>query len=178
MIVQIPYSLDELVATGQFLMRRRRAGQSLLRVFFTGDTDEGASDRPTPEFERSAGAVTREMLSGGVNVPWNLALCALIGIFLMLTRLALDAQGGMANADHLVGALVITFSACACAEVGRPLRFINIPLGAALLVTPHVYEASMAQVLVSTACGLALIVLSLRRGPVLQRYGSWKRFIF
>lgn len=34
MVMQIPYSLDELVATGQFLLRRKRAGKNLLRVFF------------------------------------------------------------------------------------------------------------------------------------------------
>lgn len=47
MLVQIPYSLDELVASTQFLLRRRRAGYSLLRVFLFGDTDEGnARDDP------------------------------------------------------------------------------------------------------------------------------------
>src|SRR5690606_1349977 len=39
MLIQIPYSLDELLATSQFLWRRKRAGHSLLRVFFAGDTD-------------------------------------------------------------------------------------------------------------------------------------------
>ena len=42
MVIQIPYSVDELVATGQFLARRHKAGRPVLRIFFTGDTDEGA----------------------------------------------------------------------------------------------------------------------------------------
>jgi hypothetical protein len=177
MIVQIPYSLDELVATSQFLARRRRAGQSLLRIFLKGDTDTGRDDSQAREFERSPGVIAREMIKGGVTVPWNLALCALIGIWLMLTRLTLDAQGPMANADHFIGALVVTFTAIACAEVARVARFVNIAFGAALLVTPFVYDATAAQTLGSVICGIALMLLSLRRGPVRERYGSWDRYI-
>ncbi|HEX2265542.1 MAG TPA: vitamin K epoxide reductase family protein, partial [Solirubrobacterales bacterium] len=108
MLLQIPYSLDELVATGEFLHRRKKAGRSLLRIFFVGDTDEGRRAAPDTEddFEQPPGAVLREMVSGGVNVPWNLGLSALIGVWLMFTRLTLGAEGGMAHADHLIGALV------------------------------------------------------------------------
>src|SRR5690606_35405869 len=42
MLLQIPFSVDELVATGQFLMRRKGQGHSLLRAFIFGDTDEGS----------------------------------------------------------------------------------------------------------------------------------------
>jgi nucleoside-diphosphate-sugar epimerase/uncharacterized membrane protein len=177
MLAQIPYSLDELVATTQFLVRRKRAGQSLLRVFFVGDTDEGAAGPAPREFERSPAQLARDMASGGVNLPWNLALCMLIGVWLMFTRLTLGAEGGMANADHLIGALAVTVSAIACAEVARPARFLNMPLGAALLITPFALDASSAQMLVSLACGVALIALSLRRGRVQERYAGWNRYI-
>jgi nucleoside-diphosphate-sugar epimerase/uncharacterized membrane protein len=177
MLVQIPYSLDELVATGQFLARRRRAGQSLLRVFFVGDTDEGTQHPSPSEFERSPAQVARDIVSGGVNVPWNLGLCILVGIWLMFTRLTLGAQGGMANADHLIGALGITVCAIACAEVARPARFLNIVLGTALFVTPFIYDADAVQTAASFLCGVALIGLSLRRGRVDGRYAGWNRYI-
>ena len=51
MLLQVPYSLDEIVATTQFLIRRRRAGQSALRVFFVGDTDEWADSQPVRDVE-------------------------------------------------------------------------------------------------------------------------------
>src|SRR5690606_25347793 len=57
MLLQIPYSLDELVATGQFLWRRKRAGQNILRVFFVGDTDEGRAGVEENEFDRPIGTV-------------------------------------------------------------------------------------------------------------------------
>jgi nucleoside-diphosphate-sugar epimerase/uncharacterized membrane protein len=179
MLIQIPYSLDELVATGQFLYRRKRAGQSLLRVFMVGDTDEqGGADQPRgSEFERSPQAILRDAVSGGVGMPWNLAVCVLIGIWLMFTRLTLGAEGGMANADHLIGALVVTVSVIALAEVARSVRLLNVGLGAALLVTPLIYDASNTQMLISLICGAALILLSLRRGPVRTIYGGWNRYI-
>jgi hypothetical protein len=177
MLAQIPYSLDELVATTQFLGRRKRAGQSLLRVFFVGDTDEGAAGPSPREFERSPAQLARDMASGGVNLPWNLALCMLIGVWLMFTRLTLGAEGGMANADHLIGALVVTVSAIACAEVARPVRFLNIALGAGLLLTPFIYETQVLQITASIFAGLALIALSLRRGTVKERYAGWNRYI-
>ncbi len=65
----------------------------------------------------------------------------------------------------------------AAAEVARPLRFLLAPLGAALLVTPFVFEASMPQTLASILCGLALIALSFRRGPIRGRYAAWQGWI-
>jgi hypothetical protein len=177
MLVQIPYSLDELLATTQFLLRRKRAGQSLLRVFFVGGTDEGAAGPSPREFDRSPTQLARDMVSGGVNLPWNLALCVLIGVWLMFTRLTLGAEGGMANADHLIGALAVTVSAIACAEVARPARFLNIALGAALLATPFIYETSLIDTTASIFAGLALIALSLRRGRVAAQYAGWNRYI-
>lgn len=177
MLVQIPYSLDELLATLQFMRRRSRAGKSWLRVFLFGDTDEGGERSDKDEFDAPPGAVLKSMWSGGVSLPWNLAVAAVIGVWLMFTRLTLGADGGMADADHLIGALALTAISLAAAEVARPLRFLLIPLGAALLVTPFYYGADTAATLASVACGIGLIALSLRRGPIAQRYGGWQRRI-
>ena len=177
-LIQIPYSLDELLATLQFLGRRKRAGQSLLRVLFVGDTDEGVDDPSAPdEFAKPPLAIVREMAGGGVALPWTLALSAAIGAWLMLTRLTLGAEGAMANADHLIGALVLTTTAIACAEVARPVRFLNGVFGVALLVTPFALETSPAGLIASSICGLALIALSLPRGAIRRSYGGWNRWI-
>jgi nucleoside-diphosphate-sugar epimerase/uncharacterized membrane protein len=178
MLVQIPYSLDELVASCQFLARRRRAGQSVVRVFFVGDTDEGGDEKAADEFDRPPREMVREMAAGGVGLPWNLAAAIVIGVWLMCTRLTLGAEGGMADADHLVGALVVTVSAVALADVARPVRLLNVILGSTLFVTPFAYDVGWTHALASLACGLALIALSVRRGPIGARYGSWDRLIF
>ncbi|WP_407351250.1 vitamin K epoxide reductase family protein [Luteimonas sp. R10] len=178
MLLQIPYSLDELVATGQFLYRRKRAGRSLLQVFFTGDTDDGDDeDRGEGDFARGPVTVLRDALGGSVNAPWNLLACIAVGLWLMCTRLTIGSEAPMANAEHLIGALAITVAVIALTEVARPARLLNIGLGGALLVVPFVYDAAPAALWSSLACGFALVALSLRRGPVRQRYGDWNRLL-
>ena len=176
-LVQIPYSLDELLASIQFLRRRAKAGRSWLRVLLFGDTDEGRSEPVADEFDRAPGAVARDMVSGGVSLPWNLGLAALVGLSLMFTRVTLGAAGSMANADHLIGSLALTVVSIAAAEVARPVRYALIPLGIALFATPFLYDAGSAQAVASVVAGLALVALSLRRGAIRERYGSWQRRI-
>jgi hypothetical protein len=176
MVIQIPYSLDELVATGQFLNRRRKAGANLIRIFFAGDTDDGREEE-VQDFARPPRVIVRDMLGGGVSVPWNLGVCIAIGVWLMFTRLTLGTEGGMANADHLIGSLVITVTVMTLAEVARPVRFLNIVFGLALLITPFAYGVGWPATISSLVCGVGLIALSLRRGSVSYRYGSWNKFI-
>ncbi|MEJ8573273.1 vitamin K epoxide reductase family protein [Microbaculum marinum] len=177
MLIQIPYSLDELVATGQFLMRRHKAGRPVLLIFFTGDTDEGKDEKVEDDFAQSPSAVVGEMVGGGVSVPWTLGVSILVGLWLMFTRLTLGASGTMANADHLIGALVITVSVTAFAEVARPVRFLNALLGMALAIMPFVAGATLAQMVSGVLCGLVLIGLGVPRGEIRHRYGNWTRHI-
>lgn len=177
MLLQMPYSLDELLAVLQFLRRRMKAGKSLLRVFLFGDSDDGRANPAHDEFDRRPQAIAAEIFQGGVTLPWTLGVAALIGIWLMFTRLSLGADGAMAHADHVIGALVLTVLSLAAAEVARALRFLLIPLGLALLITPFVYEASAAHTVASIAAGLALAGLSLPRGRINGHYGRWDRFI-
>jgi nucleoside-diphosphate-sugar epimerase len=176
-LIQIPYSLDELLATLQFMRRRVKAGRSWLRVFLFGDTDEGETAPSPDEFDRRPTDTLRAMWTGGVSLPWNLAAAAAVGVWLMFTRLTLGADGAMANADHLIGALALTVISLAAAELARALRFLLIPLGAALLITPFIYNADAVQTIAGMACGVALIGLSLRRGPIRERYAGWQKLI-
>lgn len=183
-LLQIPYSLDELLATLQFLRRRKAADQNWLRVLFVGDTDEepptAAAKRAEPladEFDQPVGRVLKSMLVGGVSLPWNLALAALIGLALLFSRVTLGVDGDLANAHHVIGSLVLTVVSVAAAEVARPARWLNALLGATLIATPTVWEADTLTLAVSVALGLALIVLSVRRGKIRERYGNWSRLI-
>jgi len=177
MLVQIPYSIDEMVATLQFLRRRKRAGRSVLRVLLSGDTDEGRAVREPDEFERPALAILRDMAGGGVGLPWSLMLAAAIGLWLMFTRLTLGADGAMADADHLIGALVLTVVAIAAAEPARSARYLLAPLGVGLLITPFAFGAETVQTAASLACGAALVGLMIPRGRISRRYGGWNRWI-
>lgn len=176
-LLQIPYSLDELLASVQFVRRRVRAGQNGLRVFLFGDTDDGRETAgATLEFDRSAGAVLKDAIFDGVSLPWNLVVAALLGVFLMFTRITLGADGSLANAHHLIGALTLTVVSIAAAEVARPARFLNVPLGGALFVIPFAYGADAGTTVVTIACGAAIVGLSLRAGTIKGRYGTWSRW--
>ena len=183
-LIQIPYSLDELLATAQFLRRRVRAGQPWLRVLFLGDTDElpAANEKRVDsddgdEFDRPLGVVLKSIVGGGVSLPWNLALAGLIGVSLLFTRVTLDAVGGLADAHHIIGCAVLTVVAIAAADVARPARALNAVLGVGLMFVTLLLDADKLQFAVTLGLGIALVLLSVRRGPILERYGAWNRLL-
>ncbi|WP_010628080.1 NAD-dependent epimerase/dehydratase family protein [Halomonas sp. KM-1] len=177
MLLQIAYAFNEFVATGEFLKRRRKAGAPVLKIFFTGDTDEGPNESPDEDFQCKPTAILGDALGTGVNLPWNLALCILIGAWLMLTRITFGAEGTLANWEHLVGALLITLGVIAMAESARPARWLMIPLATILLFTPFLHGADTAATINSLICAVAVILLCLRRGPIRGEYGSWSRLL-
>ena len=181
-LVQIPYSLDELLATLQFLRRRAKAGQNWLRIFFVGDTDEGRAVDATKfpdEFDRPARTVLKTAMLGGVSLPWNLALSALsalLGLALLFTPL-LGVQGTLAHTHHVIGSLVLTVVSISAAEVARPVRFLNMLLGIALAASAPMLQADLPTTVLTLLVGAALIGLCVRRGPIVERYGEWSRFV-
>jgi len=178
MLIQIPYSVDELVATGQFLAERRRKGKSVLLAFMRGDILEGGSKMESESFEGSFWAIIKDMLGGGVSLPWSLVLSTAIGVWLMCTRLIFTTQGEQANSDHLIGALVITISITALGETARPARFINVLLAIPLIAAPWMLDGgSLGADWSGVIAGLLLILLSIPRGKIENHYGSWSRYL-
>lgn len=178
MAVMIPYALNEFVAMGQFLMWARKQGKPFWPTFWTGDAmDGGIADASkglasTPS-ERWAQA-TR-----GVTYPWTLLVSIAIGVWLTFTRVTLESAGAMANSDHMVGLLIVTFSIIALAEVGRATRFINIPFGVWLIAAPWLLDgiASPLAAWNGVISGVLLIALALPRGAIRNSYAGWNRYI-
>ncbi|MCW8194029.1 NAD-dependent epimerase/dehydratase family protein [Proteobacteria bacterium 005FR1] len=166
MLVQIPYSIDEIVATGQFLVQRRREGKSWLRVLLMGDAAPASQTKGMP----GGGA--------GMSMPWTLWASIAIGVVLMFSRILFGSTPALAYADHLIGALVITISVASFAEAARTLRLVNGVLGAGLLASPFMLDGgtTIAEA-ADIVLGLALIALCIPRGPVKTSYGSWNRYI-
>lgn len=178
MVVMIPYSLDELVAMGQFMLAAKREGKSLWRSFWMGGAMKGGTKDKAKEFRGSLPGMIAEMVDG-VTMPWTLVASIGLGVWLMFTRLAFGSSGSMANSDHLVGSLVVTFSVMAMAEVARPVRFINVAFGAWLIAAPW-WLSGVGSALATWNCvaiGLALVVLALPRGKVRKSYAGWDRYI-
>ncbi len=177
MLLQIPYSIDEMVATYQFLRRRHAEGQPWLLVFFTGDTDEGPDRRIPDDFERTPRQIVNEMLGGGMTFPWTLLASAALGVALMMTPLVIGWQSGMAPVNHVVGALVLTVSVTALAVIARAARFLNILLALVLMFAPFMTSAGWGLTGVTILLSLTLIALSIPRGEAGGNYDTWNKYI-
>ena len=178
MVVMIPYSLNEFVAMGQFMADAHRKGKPFWRAFWTGDAMDGGS----ADTAKGLAATPREQwaqATRGVTYPWTLTLSIAIGVWLTFTRLSFDSSGAMADSDHLVGLLVVTFSIMAWAEVGRAIRFINIPFGAWLIAAPWLLDgiASPLATWNGVICGAILIALAIPRGRIKDSYAGWDRYV-
>lgn len=180
MLLQIPYASNEVVATIDFLKRRAAMGRPWLRILFTGDTDEPVlrvRHRDQGNFYQPVRRVVQQMLGGGVSYPWPIVASFAIGVWLMFTRVTLGTEGAMANADHVIGALVATVSVCALAEVLRPLHYLNRLLGIVLLITPWLFNVGLGALVASSIAGVALIGLTLPRTNIQHQYGRWGRWV-
>ena len=177
MLAMIPLALDEVVAMGQYMGRSHRAGRPLIRTFFQGGPDPDATKAEDQGIARAAGAVVRTGLRGN-SLSWPLLGAALVGVWLMVSRAVFGTSGTLANSDHLSGALVLTISVCALAEVARPLRFLNLPFGLWLLAAPWLLTGatSGAAIVNDMVAGITVLLLSLPKGPRREDYGSWTRF--
>jgi hypothetical protein len=179
MLVMIPLTVDEVVAMGQFLKRSVREGKPFWRTFWVGGTLEGEQNKDvrTPAY----GAPTSKMWApavGGVSVPWNLALSALLGIWLMFAPALLGTQGRAADSDHLVGAVIVTVSVIVMAEVIRAGRFLNVLLGLWTAAAPWIFSGASAGARWSDVLvGLLVAALAIPKGSIRERYAAWNRLI-
>jgi hypothetical protein len=178
MLVMIPLTIDEVVAMIQFMKRTVREGKSFWRTFWVGGTlNELNPDDRIPEY----GAPLSQLIMAGlrgVTVPWNLLLSAALGMWLMFAPYTFDFGSTLADSDHLAGALIITFSVIAMAEVVRYLRFLNILLGAWLIFAAFILKGGNTGALSNDMImGILLIAVNIRKGQIKERYGTYNRFI-
>jgi len=178
MLLMIPFAVDEVIAMGQFLSQRVRAGKPFWHTFWVGDTMEGGEkDTRTPRYGTPATHMIPPM-AWGVTAPWNLMLSAALGVWLLFAPAVFGTQGRAADSDHLVGALIITFAVIALAEVARPVRFLNLLLGLWLVGAPWVLGgATPSAQWNGIIAGTIVMLVSFPRGPVRERYGSWQRYM-
>ncbi len=178
MVIMLPLTLDEVVAMIQFMKKRVKAGKPFWRTFWMGDTIEGGSkDERTPRFTDSL-LKTVPAMGWGVNLPWNLVLATAIGLWWMFYPGNFGVTGSAANNFTTLGALVITFSVMAMAEVGRAFRFINIAFTLWLIVAMFVVKEVPTQALWNALItGAALIALSLPKGRIRESYGTFDKYI-
>ena len=178
MLVMIPFTVDEVIAMGQFLRERVSAGKPFWWTFWVGDTMEGGGpDERTQRY----GAPLKPLLSAarwGVTLPWTLAASTAVGLWLMFAPAVLGFEAYAAANDNVVGALIVTVAVISTAEVIRAFRFLNVLFGIWLLIAPWaLVGASTAGRWSDMICGVALILLTLPRGTVQERYAGWDAYV-
>ena len=179
MLFMIPLTVDEVVAMVQFLQKSVRRGNPFWRTFWVGGTLEGEEneDARTPKYGSSPQRFAPAMV-WGVTLPWNLLLCMALGVWLMFAPALLGSEAAAADNSPLVGALVVTVTACVTAEVIRAGRYLNVLLGAWIVAAPWLLSgASDLARWNNLIVGAALILLSLPRGSINERYDGWDRYI-
>ncbi|HEY9677735.1 MAG TPA: vitamin K epoxide reductase family protein [Drouetiella sp.] len=177
LMTSVPLSVHEAIAVGQFLVAAKKQNKNMWRIFWMGGTviGSGKQDPDRMNFtllQRCAASVQ------GVNLPLTLALQIVVGAWLMARPDVLPLSGNSANCDHLFGAIAVTMAMVSTAEVTRIVRFINIPVGALVLLSGVVFGHGSIPVMASDIiAGVLLILSSIPRGSIAERYGNWDRFV-
>jgi hypothetical protein len=168
MLAMTPPALDEIVATGHLLANERRKGRSIWRILWSGtEEDRAARSRIAAAPGPDRAVVPRTLVGSAVLAVWLMASPAVLGL-----------RGPAATNAYVVSACAVTIAVLALAEVSRSVRLLNVLFGAWLAIAPWMLEgATPASRLSDGATGIAWILLSLPRGALLHRYGTWDRWI-
>lgn len=178
MLIMIALTLDEVVAMIQFMVQAKREGQPLWHTFWAGGTLSELPPSVDPAAPVHADVVRPAALVWGVALPWNLLASIAVGIWLMFGPSTFGTTGAAAHGEHLIGALIVTVAAIALADVGRSARLLNLLLGGLMILMPWVLTGATSVSKWNDVIGGSLVLLlSFRRGPVGERYGTWGRFI-
>jgi nucleoside-diphosphate-sugar epimerase/uncharacterized membrane protein len=178
-VLLIPYSVDEVFASMQYLWQSRRVGRSFWHTLIHGGPVLSEQRDPVQGLNMPIEQIVKDFLRGGATYPWNLVACTLIGVYLLCTRLLLAVEPPLYFSDHTAGCVAIVIAVTAWAEVVRTIRLLNVPLGLWVAASPFLLDGGTGLALVANvAAGLALAALSLPRGTrSREHYGGWDQYI-
>ncbi len=175
----IPFTFDEVLASVQFLLKKKKEGKSLWKVFWFGDSyDEGKNIEYTePGNEQFKGNMAS--LWDDLKLrPWNLFVAIGIGLWFMVSPAVLGYSGKFADSNNLVGAIVIAFSIISMSEVARSLRFSNFLFALWLIASIWIFKNPGGIIMWSQiAAGIILIAVSFRKGIINDTHGGFNKYI-
>lgn len=183
MLPMIPLEADEVVAMGQHMVQAKKNGESFWKVFWKGGKPvEHNQDERSPalvQFPSSPGKIFKASV-WGMSVPWSLLLSTAIGIAIMFAPAlyGVSINTSMADINHLFGALIVVIAVISMGEIVRIARYANVLAGLAVAILPWLTgnESILLQI-TDTVAGALVVILSIPRGVVKEKYGSWDRFV-
>lgn len=183
MLPMIPLEFDEVIAMIQHMKNARKKGGKFWTIFWKGGHEEGLeNDERSAELmdlPRHPRKVAKASVFG-MSIPWTLLVATMVGIIVMFVPgiFNVSIEKGIADLNHLAGALIIVVSVMAMGEVIRTLRYVNVLLGLALVITPwFLPEVSTGMIVANTILGVAIIPLSIPKGKITEQYGFWNSYI-
>jgi hypothetical protein len=105
-------------------------------------------------------------------------LAAAVGVWLMFAPATLGLGEGTSNLFWILGPLVIAFGVMASSAILRGLRWVNVVLGALVIIGPWLVGGASTALLVGAVSGLAIMGLSLLGGHTDARFGGGWRSLF
>jgi uncharacterized membrane protein len=176
MLIMIALTLDEMVAVCQYIVSVKRERKPFWKIFWKGGSfEQGPRDMRTPPLDAPFKQNFSAML-WGISFTWSLLISILLGGLLMFSTSFLPIKPPIATNDHIVGALVVAFSFMALGEVFRAIRFLNILLAAWVMIFTllHLHQDHY---LFHLILGILIIIASLPKGKIHEKYGHWNRLI-
>lgn len=169
MLLMIAFSFDEVMATVELLWHKRNE-KSFWHLFFHGTTQIHPQSCRLQAYQRT---------SHWPRVPFRFVISSFVGTSFMLAADSFALSSLEANLNHILGALIATFSIISFCELARALRYLNLLLGVVLIALAFILSEKMvfAQFTFSLACGSLLIALHAKRGKIYYRYGSLDNLI-
>ena len=95
-----------------------------------------------------------------------------VGIWLMFAPSVLGYASPAADSDRIAGPLLAAFAFLAIFQITRGLRWVNLPIGAWLVVAPLLLDFPTDAAVNSVACGVATLVLAPMGRVDQSRYGG------
>ena len=179
MLIMVPFAFDEIVATLQYLYEVKKSGNPLWKTFWLGGEMEADEDEKRSEDKLQDLGVWSILSGDGVTTPWFLIVSCLIGAWLMYAPTFFNYPEMVANIDYFSGALIVTFAITSMAEICHSIRFLNIPIGAVLILSPVFLESfSTASLAGQVAAGIVLILVNLPKAKINSRFGGLDKYIY
>jgi hypothetical protein len=177
LLISVPLAVHESIAVGQFLMLAYKQKKKFWPFFWLGGNVLGYEGEDP---DRIRWSIRQRWAASyqGISLPWLIILQTIIGVWLMARPNVLPFNIESADCDHWLGAIIVTVAAIASAEVTRTVRFVNIIAGVVLLILVLIYSSGSTAILISgIVSAVLLIIASIPKGVIIERYASWNRFI-
>lgn len=159
MLLAVPIAIGEVLASLAFL---RKYGWK--NLFKGGECPEASEEKESASLNAPVSALCK-MGFQGMSVPWNLALSAFLGIFLMATPALFGVKGILFDLDPILGALSVSVSIIAFSDKARMVRLI-LPVFAVALIACALIEQEFLFLHLTIALFLGVLGLINRKALV------------